>query len=301
MKKQLILLLIIIVFSAISAKTDDDPEIILAASKPEDKPRQSDKLFGIKYKDILVPETVFIKAGNFNRGQPNPNLGCRDCARSEQPVVKIHISSFEIGRFEVTNAQYELFAKATNRETAEWRQYYKEKRENHPVVNVSWQDAQAYCAWLQANTGREYRLPTEAEWEYAARGGHTGNYPTGNELDHKDANFGGGQSTVEVNKFKPNRFGLYNVIGNVWEWCSDWYSETYYSESPTQDPQGPSQGQYRVIRGGGWEAKEDHCRLAKRFWHNPGFLLNGRGFRVAATIKPTKSNDANKTLSDSNN
>jgi formylglycine-generating enzyme required for sulfatase activity len=286
-KKHLILsLALLILFSAPVKLQIGDSINSLAASKATDKPCQVGKLFGISYKDILVPETVAISRGFFRRGQPNPNLGCHSCSKDEQPVQEIEIAAFELGRFEVTNAQYEIFAKASGKENAEWRQNYTKDKENYPVSNVPWSDAQAYCAWLQANTGREYRLPTEAEWEYAARAASANNYPNGIELKQDEANFSNNhKGPVAVDKYKPNRFGLYNMLGNVWEWCSDWYSETYYGESPSQNPQGPSEGQYRVLRGGNWESNADQCRVSKRFWHNPGYILNGRGFRIAISGK----------------
>jgi formylglycine-generating enzyme required for sulfatase activity len=257
----------------------------IQASAPDDKPRMVDKLYGIKVGDIIIPETVALPHGTFTMGQPNANFACHGCSQDEQPPHSIAISAFEMGRFEVTNAQYQPFAFATGRENAEWRQNDTAGRENYPVYNVSWSDAQAYCAWLQAITGREYRLPTEAEWEYAARAHTSGIYIESDALSPGQAQFNDGKSAVKVGKFKPNKFGLYDVIGNVWEWCADWYDKDYYKVSPATDPQGPSQGQYRVLRGGGWNSSFDECRVTNRTLFNPGYIVEGRGIRVAATIK----------------
>jgi formylglycine-generating enzyme required for sulfatase activity len=257
----------------------------LPAPSAPDAPPQilPDGIYGLPYGDILLPEMVRIPEGDFNMGQANPHLDCYDCDKDEQPVHKVMLSGFEIGRFEVTNAQYKTFAEATGRSSAEWRQYYKPGKENFPVLNVSWADAQAYCAWLQAETGRSYRLPTEAEWEYAARAGTQNAFIHGNKLSHREAHFDNKDGPGRIGRFKPNRFGLYDTLGNVWEWCADWYGEDYYQKSPDKNPQGPTTGQYRVLRGGSWLSTKQLCRVANRSWYNPGYILDGRGFRIVAT------------------
>lgn len=286
MNRKLFLPIILLVCFTVSVKPQENlPLNLLTASKATDNPLKVGELFGIKFNNVIVPETVALTRGIFKRGFHNPNIGCHECSRDEQPIMEIEVSAFELGRFEVTNAQYEIFAKATSRENGEWSKFYTKNKENHPAANVSWTDAQAYCAWLQSITGREYRLPTEAEWEYAARAASTTVYPNGNELISSEANFNNSSGPARVDKYKPNRFGIFNMIGNVWEWCSDWYGEFYYSESPRFNPQGPSSGQYRVLRGGSWTSTADLCRVSNRFWHNPGFILDGRGFRVAVSTK----------------
>lgn len=288
MSKKLFLSIILLICFTTSIKPQENTSSTpspLIASKATDKPLKAGELFGIKFNDVIVPETVELTRGVFKRGFHNPNIGCHECSKDEQPIKQIEVSAFELGRFEVTNAQYETFAKATGRENGEWTKFYTKGKENYPVANVSWTDAQAYCAWLQSLTKREYRLPTEAEWEYAARAASLTVYPNGNDLLPNEANFNNSSGAVRVDKYKPNRFGIYNMIGNVWEWCSDWYGESYYSESQASDPQGPSNGQYRVLRGGSWTSTADLCRVSNRFWHNPGFILDGRGFRVAVSSK----------------
>ncbi|MEW6733628.1 MAG: formylglycine-generating enzyme family protein [Acidobacteriota bacterium] len=267
-------------FTSTISHADQIPDLP-AASAPMDKPLKVGQFYGIKVADTLIPEMVSIPTGTFNMGQANANLGCHECSQDEQPVHRVEITAFEIGRFEVTNAQYEPFANATGRQNAEWRQYYKKERGNHPVVNVTWNDAQAYCAWLQALTGQEYRLPTEAEWEYAARAWTNNRYIFSNELSSSEANFDNKKGAVEVGRYRPNRFGLYDMLGNVWEWCADWYDEKYYGNTIAQNPPGPNQGQYRVLRGCSWLSTSDQCRIANRAWYNPGYILDGRGFRIA--------------------
>jgi formylglycine-generating enzyme required for sulfatase activity len=271
---------------------------IFDQDKKANSPREDKGIYGVKFGQVIVPEMVLISGGSFNMGQPKQHLGCHECSKDEQPVHNVAISTFEIGRFEVTNAQYHEFSKATGRETAEWRQFFKFNKDNHPVMNVSWNDANEYCAWLQALTGREYRLPTEAEWEYAARSGNRTNnkFIYGDGLSKRDANFDKKalydkeytDSTTEVGKYKPNTFGLYDMTGNVWEWCSDYYDEHYYAASPEKDPQGPNRGQYRVLRGCSFLSTEDQCRVANRAWYNPGYILDGRGFRIASSLKKEK-------------
>ena len=167
---------------------------------------------------------------------------------------------------------------------------------NHPVLHVSWNDAMAYCAWLSSKTGKTYRLPTEAEWEYACRAGTTTPFSTGENLTTKQANYDGNypynkhpkgeyrKHTVAVESLEPNGWGLYNMHGNVLEWCSDWYGSDYYKECKAQgmvkNPEGPATGSYRVLRGGSWNCYARHCRSAFRDLDTPGYRISNVGFRL---------------------
>jgi sulfatase modifying factor 1 len=163
--------------------------------------------------------------------------------------------------------------------------------DDHPVVNITWNDAQALCRWLTEKEGKKYRLPTEAEWEYACRAGtetlyHSGNDPesllkVANTYDQETqknfpqwkqfalAGSDGHEFTSPVGKFAPNRFGLYDMHGNAWEWCSDWYGEDYYVNSPVDDPTGPESGRVRLRRGGSWHTWPLYARSSFRNWNTP--------------------------------
>jgi formylglycine-generating enzyme required for sulfatase activity len=168
-----------------------------------------------------------------------------------------------------------------------------------PVENVSWTDAVDFCRRLslgpgEATAGRIYRLPTEAEWEYACRAGTTSPFAFGDTLSSEQANFDGRnpygdvepgpylRRTSRVGAYPDNAWGLYDLHGNVWEWCADWYRADYYQESPAEDPPGPAKGQFRVVRGGSWHFYGNECRSAYRGRGSADFRLSV-GFRVAFT------------------
>ncbi len=171
-----------------------------------------------------------------------------------------------------------------------WRNPGFAQTDEHPVVNVSWNDAVAFCEWLSKQEGKRYRLPTEAEWEYACRAGSTTRFSNGDDPERPGdvGNVADGTAkakypkwngtitardgyvyTAPVGTFRPNGFGLYDMHGNVWEWCSDWYDQSYYANSPVEDPQGPATGSDRVVRGGGWFGSPVTCRSAIRPGFNP--------------------------------
>jgi uncharacterized protein (TIGR02996 family) len=164
-------------------------------------------------------------------------------------------------------------------------------RQTLPVENVSFADAVEFCRRLSARpeerkARRRYRLPTEAEWEYAARGCICRTaFHTGSRLLARDARFGGrGQHPLPVGRYRPNLFGLHDIHGNVWEWCADWYDERYYERSPAEDPPGPPDGHRRVLRGGGWSTPAEHCRSAVRGNNFVDARHNYNGFRVALSV-----------------
>jgi len=271
-------------------------------------------------------EMVWIPAGSFVMGD---DMGLDD----EKPVHKVTIANpFYLGQYEVTVEQFRWFVEATgyatdaekgtgfqgafgwNRDTKEfkmnekysWRNTGFAQSDAHPVVNVSWNDAMEFCKWLSRKEGKTYRLPTEAEWEYACRAGTTTRYSHGNDSEGSakagnvaDAAFeaqfrelkgeikasDGFAYTSPVGSFLPNPFGLYDMHGNVWEWCADWFDVAYYAQSPTNDPGGPATGEERVYRGGGWFNCARGCRSASRSASLPENRHLTLGFRVAVTAE----------------
>jgi formylglycine-generating enzyme required for sulfatase activity len=238
---------------------------------------------------------VLIPAGPFSMGSDaDPAISPAD----EKPAHTVLLDAFYIDTYEVTNAQYQRFLLATGRPAPfvdrPWAEPYNWKgtdypagKENYPVVLVSWEDAQAYAAWISK------RLPTEAEWEKASRAQLIGRkYPYGDTLENNRANFDKGflreNKLKPVGSFEPSRVGLYDMAGNVWEWCQDWYDDTYYKNSPAQNPRGPAAGKYRVCRGGSWVNDEQYLRCAQRGKNTPDSKSHITGFRCALSAKPGK-------------
>jgi formylglycine-generating enzyme required for sulfatase activity len=226
---------------------------------------------------IAASELVQIPAGSFM-------MGCESGNPNERPVHRVSIDSFLIGRCQVTNAEYGQFLVATNnREPKHWN----DPRFNNPaqpVVAVSWFDAVAYCEWLSFQVGLRYRLPTEAEWEYASHGGNEVLlYPWGNESTPagEDAQRWRDERPEAVGLSKPNGFGLFNMCENVHEWCADWFDPKYYASSPLQNPTGPASGTSRSSRGGSWRHQIKTTRCAARSSIKPEFEYSDYGFRVA--------------------
>jgi formylglycine-generating enzyme required for sulfatase activity len=230
-------------------------------------------------------EYVKIPAGIFQ-------MGCvptdRDCYPRETPRHEVEITApFWLGRTEVPVAAYERFVAAQGREMPappEGLPGYNDhwEKKDHPMVKVSWQNAADYCAWAGG------RLPSEAEWEYAARGGRDGlKYPWGHERSHEDANFWrtGGRdewaNTAPTGSFPANAYGLFDMAGNVYEWTADWFDEDYYSKSPRSDPKGPAKGRTKVARGGAGFINTNTLRISTRLSHPPHAVNLGVGFRCA--------------------
>ena len=204
------------------------------------------------------------------------------CDEAEKPRVRHTFPQFEMLDREVRSDDFRVFARSSSRQMPRQPEWYADG--THPVVNVTWDEATAYCAWAGG------RLPTEAEWEHAARGGLDGKlFPWGDEFTGQ-AN---GRHTLKTElfdftaptaTFPPNAFGLYNVTGNVWEWCADWYDTGYYSRSPGDNPQGPMGGTRRVSRGGSYLCHLSYCRryrVSARNGTEPASSLGNLGFRVA--------------------
>jgi len=203
---------------------------------------------------------------------------------NERPLHRVWIDVFLLAACQVTNADYANFLGATS---ALPPPLWTDTNFNHPeqpAVAVSWFEAVKYCDWLSATSGRNYRLPTEAEWERAARGGLDGKlFPWGNDPPQSLPDYAQRwQSGPEpVARYTPNGYGLYDICDNVHEWCSDWFAAEYYSVSPERNPRGPATGQRRASRGGSWRHHIKVSRCAARSSIPPQFQYADYGFRVA--------------------
>jgi len=216
-------------------------------------------------------EMVAVPAGQFLMGSDGDD--------DEKPQHRVTLDGFHIDKYEVTNALYGKFMSATGRRAPEYWNDSKFNSPQQPVVGVSWQDADAYCRWA----GK--RLPTEAEWEKAARGTDGRRYPWGDQWEASRANSreSGRGSTVEVSSYPTGAspYGAYNMAGNVWEWAGDWYDKEYYKRSPDRNPKGPDAGTDRVVRGGSWDSSPFALRAADRGSDAQDSRLNYLGFRCA--------------------
>ncbi|MGD0090633.1 MAG: bifunctional serine/threonine-protein kinase/formylglycine-generating enzyme family protein [Planctomycetota bacterium] len=293
-------------------------EPVLAKAEALPKEMSLDLGGGVKMEMVLVPAGEFM-------------MGSDDGEACEKPVHKVKISKpFYMGKFPVTVAQFRAFAKAMKFQTeaeksgegktvrdgkwqvvrgVNWQDPGFKQEENHPVVVVSWNDTQGFCEWATKLAGRTFRLPTEAEWEYAARGPKGLKYPWGDWWNGKLANHadlslyntgytGGGNSgdndgyayTSPVGIYQNASWcGAFDMSGNVWQWCADFGNDKYYGESPVVDPQGPANGSERVRRGGSWYDPPCVCRSAQRKWDYPGELTALRGFRVLVACGSSKA------------
>lgn len=256
--------------------------------RQESKNRQADAAATPEPKDMGI-EFVFVKGGTFDMGDV---FGGGN--KNEGPVHPVTLDDFYISDREITFAQYDRFCQATGREKPADEGWGRGSR---PVINVSWKDARDFCVWVSIKTGQEVRLPTEAEWEYAARdGGKKVRFGNGRLVaDPQEVNFNGDrrykkpfstaginrQKTVPVGSFKPNGLGIYDMAGNVMEWCSDWFDKDYYRTSPLRNPRGPeSSAYYRIIKGGAWDCSATYLRCSYRGLSTPDGRYNCVGFRI---------------------
>ncbi|WP_367391644.1 formylglycine-generating enzyme family protein [Lewinella sp. LCG006] len=282
--------------------------------------------------ELLVTEMITVPGGTFRMGD---NFG--DGGLNEKPAHMVTISTFEIGKYELTFAEYDRFCSSTSRPLPRDERW---GRDQMPVINVSWYDAVAYCNWRSEQEGytkvyrveiekafdgsdekvfyadwqaNGYRLPTEAEWEYAASWSNSSEKTTrrtiraseryaGTSSEHLlddyanfcDANCSfrwkttprddGYAHTAPVGQFLPNELGVYDMSGNVWEWCWDYFDEDYYKDSPKEDPRGSNIGGYRIVRGGSWRNLQPEVRCAYRQEKSPGRGNFNTGFRLARTV-----------------
>jgi formylglycine-generating enzyme required for sulfatase activity len=262
-----------LLFLATSALAADDPPAKLklrdpAAATGSPKTVDKDPATGMEF--------VFVKGGCYKMGSTN---GGSD----EKPVHDVCVSDFSIGKYEVTQGQYAAVMGSNPSKFAQCGP-------DCPVETVSWNDAQTFIGKLNAKGDRQYRLPTEAEWEYAARSGG------------KEEKWAGTNDEAELGKYawydknsekrthrvglkKKNGLGIHDMSGNVWEWCQDWYNEAYYEDSPKDNPPGADIGEKRVLRGGSWDSLGNYARAAYRFWYDPAFRDLNVGLRLVLPAK----------------
>ena len=224
---------------------------------------------GVEFKMIRV------EGGEFMMGATVEQEG--DVWDDERPAHKVSLDSYYIGETQVTQALWEA---VMGNNPSKW------KEENLPVETISWNDCQEFVKRLNQLTGKQFRLPTEAEWEYAARGGNRsrGYKCAGSnnlsEVAWYDDNSGG--QTHPVAQKQENELGIYDMSGNVWEWCNDWFGN--YSSSPQHNPQGATSGDSRVLRGGSWFSYASDCRVSLRNHRNSGYHVSGYGLRLSLSL-----------------
>jgi formylglycine-generating enzyme required for sulfatase activity len=228
----------------------------------------------------IEPRLVVVSEGWFLMGSDSG----QDC---EGPVHRVWIDAFVLAATQVTNAEYQHFVNSTGYAAPP---FWHDQNFNHPeqpVTGVSWFDADRYCQWLGSQTGRAYRLPSEAEWERAARGGlEKKHFPWGDEPPQSLADYATRWQTgpEPVAHYAPNSFGLYDICDNIHEWCSDWYDPNYYGNSPERNPRGPEEGQRKASRGGSWRHHVKVARCSARSSIPPEFHYADYGFRVACDV-----------------
>jgi formylglycine-generating enzyme required for sulfatase activity len=214
-------------------------------------------------------------------------MGCEDGRDDEKPVHRVWIDRFELCAYQVTRAEYAHFLRGSRRAAPPFWDDPNFQESRQPVVGPSWFDAVAFCEWLSKMTGRNYRLPTEAEWERAACGGIEGQpYSWGNLLPEELPDYSNRWKVgpEPVGLYAPNPYGLFNMGDNVHEWCADWYDAQYYERSPERNPQGPRGGIRRASRGGAWRHYIKVSRCTARSSIPPEFKYADYGFRVACSI-----------------
>ena len=297
-------------------KIEDDnvPPLPINVSQAEES-KPTNTLSAVKSHDAMM-QLVPVKGGCYQMGDSRG-------ADHEyvKPVHEVCLDGFSMGKYDVTVGEFKIFVADTGHRTeAEkgggcygwtgskwkkkrsmtWRNAGFAQDDRHPVVCVSWNDSLAFAEWLSAKTGKKYRLPNEAEWEYAARSGGKNEQYAGFSgegrlflyadfcdkncvFDHKTPSQDDGYPyTAPAGSYKPNGLGLHDMTGNVWEWLSDWYGATYYAESTKDNPKGPAIGEYRVLRGGSWLYEPLNLRATHRFFSTPSMSFNDIGFRLVS-------------------
>jgi len=294
--KRLLVLSLILVFV---------PYMAMAAEVKDLKVRQSgEKTVVASYQDpSLGMEFVYVQGGCYQMGD---TFG--DGFPSEKPVHEVCVNDFVLAKYDVTVGEYRKFTVAAGYKTeaeqqggcaffsgskwewdasSNWRNPGFNQDDGQPVVCVSWNDAAAFINWLSEVNGTRYRLPTEAEWEYAARsGGKKEKYAGGNDINAVAWYYDNdGRTTHRVGTKQPNGMGLYDMSGNVLQWVQDWYDENYYRDSLRSNPQGPGSGHERVIRGSAWSDEPAYVRAARRSRKPPSHRGSILGFRLAFSAR----------------
>jgi formylglycine-generating enzyme len=250
----------------------------------------------IKLVNEIAEQMVLVDGGVFEMGKENAEF-------DEKPVHKVKVNDFYLAKYELSNRLYCIFLNENwnqNEGTVDWvdlnskdvqieftngRFRPKEGFENHAVLEISWYGAHAFCAWLSKKSGLTYRLPYEAEWEYAARGGKYAKgytFSGGNDIGNVAwYYYNSDYKTHPVGTKRPNELGIHDMSGGVWEWCTDWYAEDYYSKSPYDNPKGAESGDYKVLRGGCWGVGMGLCGVEVRDGSPPEDRDSHYGFRLA--------------------
>lgn len=227
------------------------------------------KDFVLNIKGVEYP-MVFVEGGTFDMGATSEQGS--DASSNEEPVHQVTLSSYHIGKYEVTQDLWEAVMGSNPSNFTGARR---------PVDDVSWDDCQEFIRKLNSLTGQNFRLPTEAEWEFAARGGNSSGYKYSGSRAIDDVAWyddNSGYTTHNVGTKSPNELGIYDMSGNVWEWCSDWYGE--YISSAQTNPKGPDSGSLRVLRGGSWGSLAGYCRVSFRFDLSPDYRYGTLGLRL---------------------
>jgi len=229
--------------------------------------------------DDAIPELLDVPAGTFRMGDDNGRF-------DERPAHIVRVSAFGLGRFPVTNQEYARYVAEASAPAPRFWGDARFSQPTQPVVGVSWFEAEAYCRWMSSKTGSTFRLPTEAEREWASLGGVEGaRYPWGDDEPALTGAWAlppnGQDRPVPICDAAPNGFGLCHMADNVHEWCADWWDPTYYAVSPGENPTGPLSGLRRASRGGAWRHQLKFSRCAARSSLDPNYRYNDYGFRVA--------------------
>jgi formylglycine-generating enzyme required for sulfatase activity len=255
----------------------------------------------LEYTETITGASFVMKRVNGGIFQ----MGSNEDGADAKPIHSVEVSSFYMAKYEVTVGEYLKFCNATSTHYPEWLEIngkyhfqtgtddlykargYRRLNEQLPIAGISWDDAVAYCAWLSKQTGKTYRLPTEAEWEYAARGGQLYSYAGSNSATQVSRCILNSLNSLirlqaPVGSKLPNAYGLYDMSGSVWEWCSDWYNPYTNDARTTINPVSSADGTTRVVRGGSYCSTLSSCRVSNRFFKKPTHRDHDYGFRVVS-------------------